>query len=481
MEKYSIIAFMLLQVKIKNLGKLTDADIRIGNFTVFAGKNSTGKSYVSKALYSLFNAMNVNHVDAVLKRRLYHRLPQIRKMLSLLHRRGAALKNTNDAIRGLTEAVEQITVRDDADEFDVIGEALPDIRKLLDVLEKDISSLKKKAEKGASNYLRFVWDDEEGEFEKLISDLKHVKSMQPEDWVLEGIEYEIKQNLLQNFQVSKLSYLHKADNKPVHFNVPQMGGDISINNGNIAWNADKKGLHLMQKYSRVLYLESPIFWRLKNALDGVRLRSPMRLRPFMHRERALLLTGVPKYYYDMKDMFDVSYSGEHICPEVVEKLTGDQVLGGRVIVGETGNLFFQSNKGKKYLLRLAATGIANLGMLALLIEQNFLDKDTFLFIDEPEAHLHPAWQIEMAEALFALSQKGVKVVIATHSMNIIKWVDVKAKKEFQRKKGAENHFSLNHFVGDKVEQKDDFFQQIGEIKEDLMEPYQDLFIEGMRE
>ena len=59
-------------------------------------------------------------------------------------------------------------------------------------------------------------------------------------------------------------------------------------------------------------------------------------------------------------------------------------------------------------------GIANLGILALLIERKVLDKGTFLFIDEPEAHLHPAWQVIMAETLFELAKGGVNVVIATH-------------------------------------------------------------------
>ena len=54
---------MTFKVTIKNIGKLTDAEIRIGRFTVFAGPNNTGKSFVSKLLYSLFDAMNANHTE----------------------------------------------------------------------------------------------------------------------------------------------------------------------------------------------------------------------------------------------------------------------------------------------------------------------------------------------------------------------------------------------------------------------------------
>ena len=51
------------KVRIQNIGKLIDAEISIGKFTVFAGPNNTGKSFVSKLLYSLFNAMNANHIN----------------------------------------------------------------------------------------------------------------------------------------------------------------------------------------------------------------------------------------------------------------------------------------------------------------------------------------------------------------------------------------------------------------------------------
>ena len=50
-----------MKLTINNFGPLDDATIQIGDFTVLAGPNNTGKSFVSKFLYSLFDAMNANH------------------------------------------------------------------------------------------------------------------------------------------------------------------------------------------------------------------------------------------------------------------------------------------------------------------------------------------------------------------------------------------------------------------------------------
>ena len=52
---------MDLELKIENFGPIDKATIRVGQFTVFAGPNNTGKTFVAKMLYSFLNARNANH------------------------------------------------------------------------------------------------------------------------------------------------------------------------------------------------------------------------------------------------------------------------------------------------------------------------------------------------------------------------------------------------------------------------------------
>jgi len=44
-----------MKLSIRNVGKLKEADVEINGITVIAGENNTGKSTVSKTLFSLFN------------------------------------------------------------------------------------------------------------------------------------------------------------------------------------------------------------------------------------------------------------------------------------------------------------------------------------------------------------------------------------------------------------------------------------------
>ena len=131
--------------------------------------------------------------------------------------------------------------------------------------------------------------------------------------------------------------------------------------------------------------------------------------------------------------------------------------------------------GRSFSLMQTATGIANIGFLALLIERKILDENSFIFIDEPEAHLHPAWQVVIAETLFELAKNGVHVVIATHSIDILKWVDVHVNKN----PDCREYVALNQLPKNVGIDEDNFDDKLAAIKEELIKPFSDLYIEGL--
>ena len=53
---------MDLELKIENFGPIDEATIQVGRFTVFAGPNNTGKTFVAKMLYSILSSRNKDHV-----------------------------------------------------------------------------------------------------------------------------------------------------------------------------------------------------------------------------------------------------------------------------------------------------------------------------------------------------------------------------------------------------------------------------------
>ena len=157
-----------------------------------------------------------------------------------------------------------------------------------------------------------------------------------------------------------------------------------------------------------------MLWKLKEPLERVG-RDTRR-----HYDE---ISGVPGYFYDLADELGKQYRGEVIAKDKLRDLS--KKIGGKIVRSDLGQLYFQEEGRGAFHLLTVATGVANLGFLAMLVERKVIDKNTFLFIDEPEAHLHPKWQMEMAELLFTLAKEGVHVVIATHAVDILKWLEVR--------------------------------------------------------
>ena len=482
---------MSFKVTIKNFGKLTDATIRIGNFTVFSGSNNTGKSFVSKALYSIFGAMNANHLAVVFKEHLDELSDALKTIGRQKEVAAEPMKLMFGEVARLREIINGIPRRGDTDEIGGIEGVLPDVREQLEKIKEISAKLKAEGEKFVESFTRADGYDEDadgenvfvrmyrheiGRMSKCVSEILLLGEKTATDFINQGLRNEIQGNLIRNFQIPNLHHLYGEEGQNIEFEIgaaDDVGrvGNVQVVDGNITFQMSRAGIHQLQEHSRVLYIESPVLARLRKPLAGVD-----RIPPFFLFGKQEELSGVPKYFHDLENALKVSYVGNVAFPEILSRLTGG-VLGGKIATGETGELFFHEEGKGKYPLHLAAMGVANLGMLALLIEKNLLDENSFLFIDEPEAHLHPAWQVEMAKALFALAEKGVNVVIATHSADILKWLEVCIKKN--PKLG--DIVALNHFRKNGVNANGgELMPRLNAVQKELVSPYYDLYYEGLQ-
>lgn len=481
---------MLFNLNIKNFGKLDDAKIRIGRFTVFAGPNNTGKSYVSKLLYSLFNAMNVDLVAVWLDELAKPILRELRvieiKLASL-----APISPSSHDIQQMQGYIQQMrsNIRDMKGIVTIHVDYYESYEEVSDTLVSDYLQLVEKSEELKKTYDIFEQELEETlqlceelDLDGMIGAIKHLKLKEEIDKLHEeistkdhvdsiitsGLEYKTRQNLIMNFQTPDLSLLRNKQDKNAAIDITGIGEFEITEGGQIKFSVSITGLQLLQAYPKVIYLESPLYWKLKDALE-----SPI-LDPNFHSSREEL-TGVPGYFYELASALRRKPTNGVAFPSLLEKLTREDVLNGKIEISEDGELVFQEN-GRALPLPLVAMGVANLGILALLIERKIIDEETFIFIDEPEARLHPAWQIVMAETLFALSQRGVNVVIATHSVDILKWLEVHVKE----KPEDEKLIALNHFTPQGIESHDeDFEAKMVAIKESLIQPFADLHLKGL--
>lgn len=77
--------------------------------------------------------------------------------------------------------------------------------------------------------------------------------------------------------------------------------------------------------------------------------------------------------------------------------------------------FIFKKKEKIFNINNISSGVKSLAILDLLLDGDYINKDTLLILDEPETNLHPAWQKKYAEVITKLCGFGANILINTHS------------------------------------------------------------------
>ena len=441
---------MDLELKIKNFGPIDKATIQVGQFTVFAGPNNTGKTFVSKMLYSILSSRNKNHV-----RTFFAKVSStIESNLQLFEQSGGIVVEESplSAIRKGLQKIDSI-----------LRETFPShpIQNELDRLRAVHSELMAEIQ-GIRGHFQTLTKPSaiNGNLETSIDILEELFK-DVEKAIVKGWQFRCYRNIHGNFQESDLLKFQGDGESPLYFNVQRVG-ELQLEKGSFAFIPDSQ--IVQNTFPEAFYLESPLYWKLKSVLESIKI-DPSSLFVFEGS-----LNGVPEYFYDMavalrRRRIEHPFAGIH------EGL--HNAIGGQISLSEAGDLEFQRN-GKSISLSLTSAGVANMGMLALLIERGALERGSFLFIDEPESSLHPAWQVEMAAFLFELARQGVNVVISTHSMTILKWLEVHVK-EKPEDRGL---VRLNKFPPD-AEWNDDMDVVMAEVKQSLTKPFSDLYIKGL--
>lgn len=96
----------------------------------------------------------------------------------------------------------------------------------------------------------------------------------------------------------------------------------------------------------------------------------------------------------------------------------ENIFDGKVIF--EGNEWIYKKGNTKYSIMATAEGVKKIAILDTLLGNRFLDKDSIVFIDEPESALHPTAIIKLLDIITILADSGIQFFIATHSYYVIK-------------------------------------------------------------
>lgn len=139
----------------------------------------------------------------------------------------------------------------------------------------------------------------------------------------------------------------------------------------------------------------------------------------------------------------------------------EAAMGGKVALDKSGRFYLNMN-GNSLEMHLVAEGLRKLAMIARLIATGSLSEGGTLLWDEPDSNLNPKIITLVARTIVYLCKNGVQVFVATHSLFLMRELDILLHKaEFEN---IEAHFFGLHRVSDGVEvQQGKTVDDIGQI------------------
>ncbi len=478
---------MKFTAKFTNFGKLNDATLHFNDLTVIAGNNSTGKSYVSRTLYCIFDALAKDpyiefYSDAIKK--FTDDLLNLDDYEISTHDT-YTYASIDECASDLLDKIEQIRTQilsdnaypasSDANTKEAYFMKLlqPLVKEKKDFLEHMNDFINQEKQTFFDGILEEEWRDvgsvEDIDGSKnwdkafmIFDDLDDLLKMSLDNKKDIGYVIHISDILKDNFQVRRLESLLGRDK------TQSATIEITFDEGKINLSIDPYGeltgevkIADLSFVSNIMYLSSPTQWLLQEAISHMPVRKAKGNKRY--------LGGVPKHIHDsyatlgaqniseprdaMKNIVKyieesikgtIKYNADHKELNFVEEFTEDN----QQILRE--DLFGKIQEEEGVSLLLTASGIVQLGMLGFFINNRTIDKGTTLFMDEPEVHLHTAWQERIMQVLYALKQNGVKVVITTHSPTIMQKLELSVKRDKSHREVALNLCSNDGKFGDGI-------------------------------
>ena len=374
-----------MKIMVKNLGVLRQAAFSLGDLTIICGKNNTGKTYATYALYGFLNKwrenINLDEIIQISDQRIQELLDNGVTRIDLMEYIKDADKIIEEMCKSYTKSLPKI--------FATSKEQFRDslFRVYLD--EDKISE--------SANSQPF-----EGEFHtqkhRVFSVSKKKESMTLEASLLvDKSEIEIPDFLVRRLISKAISEILFARFMPDTFisSAERTGAAIFRKELNFARN------RLLKEMSRA-----------DDSADPLELLSKSYQDYALPVEKNVEFTRQIEDYVKHKNFLDEEY------PDVLERFA--EIIGGTYKVDRDRGLYF-TPRGARVKLNMgeSASGVRSMLDIGFYLHHG-AERGNILMVDEPELNLHPENQRRIARLFARLTNLGIKVFITTHSDYIIK-------------------------------------------------------------
>ena len=423
-----------MELQLKNIGMIKKANVKIDGLTVIAGENDTGKSTVGKIIFCIIKATSRYKED--------FNESKIFKIENKLDRLFFYVRRNIDFID-----------EDNEDYYDELKNILSldyyisseNSKEYNHSLNNHLLPLKKMIEKYDEDSIAYI--------DKSLDELAFIINT-PED-KNKSIENALNKVFRSEFDSNIVSFDENVGFiKLIENNLTLL--DLKIENNKIEVLDDCEPI----EFNEITFIETPLVLNNHDML----IRSQTGLDITKRGSRRL---GVPYTTLHTKDLFDKLKSNEFSLfweGDFEEQIKNNiqDIINGEIIYDIDERDFVYIKNSQKVPIKNTATGIKSFGIIQLLIDNGFINRNSVLVLDEPEIHIHPKWQLKYAQLISVLVDNNVPIIVTSHSPYMIE-----ALKRYSDKKNQQD--KTNFYLASKgiIEDKN----KLQEIYEKLSEPY----------
>lgn len=364
-----------MDISIKNLGAISEANFTVGDLTVICGKNNTGKTYLTYAVYGFLDDWRNNNYTF--------------------------LFDIDMSLLFLASGKEKISI-DQCKEF--IEQALLNANNSFAKKIKDIFSNQNNLQESSFNLKIDIC--------QLIKNIKNKKKI--------NIVIDIgktEENFTLFFNADFISLETNSRIKKLYFtpflnDLIKKGIISDFIPSSFVVSAERTGAALFQR--EVDFTRSRLIDLMKETSIN-----PQQLLGRFTAEYPLPVKHNIDFIRDLPNIVDKQSEFSVNHPEVIAAF--NEIAGGDYTVNAVGGINYTPHNQPDIKLTLAESSSTVRSLVDIGFYLKHLAKQgDLLMIDEPELNLHPENQRKIARLFAMLVNAGIRVFITTHSDYIIK-------------------------------------------------------------
>lgn len=374
-----------MELYLKNIGKVAEANVEIKGITVIAGENDTGKSTVGRALFSLFNSF-------------YEIGEQIRQ------ERLAGIVSALQVIYGDVYFVLSGLQSKGAEEY--AEEILSNAQRYIEnrqLLEKDMHKI---LTPETDSYRTLLKNVDFAGAAKRVYDILCVSDDDIFQLVInKKVNAEFNGQLLNIYADGEGVIELKVKNEKLTVTV--FDDAVSAKEINHCFHTE------------AIYIDDPF------VLDDMNLKTLQWKQSYVDH----------RIHLQNKLFFKRSASSvvdELVVEKKFERINDmlSSVCSGTIVKQRNRRVGYRLKNSNKILnVKNLSTGLKTFAILKTLLSNGAITDNGTIILDEPEIHLHPEWQLLFAELIVLLYKEfHMHILLNTHSPYFLRAIEVYAAK-----------------------------------------------------